>query len=476
MIAVTVLGTGARAEDGDGPTREQLLQRIEQLETVAARVGGLEQRLAEVEAQRQRDWMSEGRREQVRALVEEVLADARTRSAALDGAITAGHNGRHFYLAGEDGSFTMAIGGHVQVRHVSNWRSDAADDTESGFQLRRTKVYFEGTVISPRVHYAVQFGAVRDTQNLATDKIVVGYDLTDTLHLWMGEDKGPFMREEMISSKRQLAVDRSLVNEAFTLDKVQGAGVKWAAHDRLRVQAMVHDGLRSGEAPGDDWVGDAWAGFGASRSKDFNDDATDYALAARVDFLLAGQWKQWNDFTSWPGEDWFAYVGAAVDYEHGETGGPAGNDHWLAWTVDAAIEVDGLSLSAAYVGAATDLGDGAPGGSNYQPWGIAAQAAWNFPWAADHQSIEPFVRYEHLDTDGLGGRLAAGQNARVNLLTVGANWYLHQHSAKFTADLVVAFDPLHSNIPGVSDGTGLLADTDGADGQTVLRMQYQLLF
>lgn len=457
-------------------SREQLLQRIEKLEAKAARADTLESRVTILEAERHESWLSERRAQEVRQLIREVLTDAESRAALLNESFRAGHNGKHFFLAGPDGRFTMEIGGQLQLRYIANWRDgDVNDDLEGGFQIRRAKVFFEGTVINPRLHYAVQLAVSRDKQTVSPDKLVLGYDLTDDLYLWGGEDKGPFLREELISSKKQLAVDRSLVNEAFTLDKVQGIGVKWNATDSLRVQAMLHDGMRSGEAPGDDWIGDEWAGFRESDTKDFQDDAVDYALAGRVDWLLAGSWKNWKDFSSQPDQPLFAYIGAAIDYEQGETGDASDNHNWLSWTVDGGVEVNGLSLYVAYVGAATDFQDTPGNPANYQPWGLVAQASYNMAMSGGG-SIEPFVRFEHLDVDGLGGALSAGQKAQVNLLTLGTNWYLTGHRSKFTVDLIIALDPLHDMIPGVSDGIGLLHDASDQDRQIVLRLQYQLLF
>ena len=448
-----------------------------QIKAQAARIELLERRLAVLEADQQADWMTEQRADQLRALVREVLADAETRQAFADDPLYAGHNGKHFFLASPDGRFTMEVGGQIQLRYVGDWRTDSGeDDFEGGFQIRRAKVYFEGTVVSPRVHYALQLAIARDSQTVSTDKIVVGYDLSDALYLWAGEDKAPFLREEMISSKRQLAVDRSLVTEAFTLDKVQGLGLNWQALEQLRLQAMLHDGMRSGEAPGDDWVGDEWAGFRDSKSKDFNDDATDFAVTGRVDLLLAGDWNQWKDYTSKPGDELFAYIGGAIDYEVGETGDSSSNNNWLSWTVDAEVKFDGWAISAAYVGATTGFDDSATNPGDYSPWGVQGQVSYRFPLGVDDTSLEAFVRFEHIDIDDLGGALPAGRGSTANLLTVGGNWYLASHASKFTADVVIAFDPLHDSMPGVTDGIGLLHDADGEDGQTVLRVQYQLLF
>lgn len=467
-----VLALGVAGAAGADPiSQDQLLQEVRQLRGEVAQ-------LREAQAS---DWLNEGRAEQVKALVREVLADADARASLMDAAVHAGHNGKHFFLASADGNFEMAIGGQVQVRYIANFRdltsplTGSDDEGEAGFQIRRTKVYFEGHVINPRVHFALQLAASRDTQTVSPDKIVIGYDVTDDLHVWAGEDKAPFMREELISSKRQLAVDRAVVTEAFTLDKVQGVGFKWQAHDQLRVAGMLHDGMRSGEAPGDDWVGDEWLGFRQSNGKDFDQDATDFAIVGRADLLLAGDWAQWKDFTSWPGEELFAYVGAAIDYEVGETGDTLTNDNWLTWTLDAAIEYQGFSFSAAYVGASTDFDTTAPGAGDYDPWGLVVQGAYHVD-LGNGTSIEPFVRYEYLDLDDLGGRITPGRNDDASLITLGGNWYHAKHNAKLTADLVWALDPLHSDFPGITSGVGVRHDDPGKDDQLALRLQYQLLF
>ena len=488
VFAASAVLLGCAAAQAEQMTNEQLMAELQSLRA----------EVSQLRAAQGDDWMNQRRAEEIKTLVREVLSDADTRASLMDSELTAGHNGKHFYLASADGNFTMEIGGQIQVRYVANWRDEdrpagqvVGDQGESGFQLRRTKVYFEGTVINPRVHYAVQIAAARDNQMLSTDKVVIGYDLTDDLYIWAGEDKAPFLREELISSKRQLAVDRSLVNEAFTLDKVQGIGAKWNAHEQVKLAGMVHDGTRSGEAPGDDWIQvydipaiDNIANVqGASSSKDFDDDATDIAITARVDVLLAGDWKQWKDFSSWPGEELFAYVGAAINYEIGESGDTFYNNNYLSWTVDAGVEYQGFSAFIAYIGASSDFDDGMPGAAaggadDFDPWGLVVQGSYNID-LGNQTSLEPFIRYEYISMDDWGNSAIATpatQDDDASLMTFGANWYHAKHNAKLTADIVWALDPLHSNIPGVSTGIGLLNDADQQEDQIALRLQYQLLF
>ena len=60
----------------------------------------------------------------------------------------------------------------------------------------------------------------------------------------MGQIKPPLLREELMSSRRQLAVDRSLVNEAFNQDYTQGIDLAYTG-ERLGFRVTVHDGIRT---------------------------------------------------------------------------------------------------------------------------------------------------------------------------------------------------------------------------------------
>ncbi len=475
-LAVGFISTIAQAE---APSQEQMLQQIQALRA----------EVATLKADQDAEWMSERRAEEIKALVHEVLSDAETRASLMDSAITAGHNGKNFFLASEDGSFLMKIAGQIQFRYVANFRDDdgvsagdKVDEGEAGFVLRRTKLQFSGHIADPKLKYAVQLAVERDDNTVIADKITIGYQLTDDLYIWFGEDKAPFLREEMVSSKKQLAVERSFVNEVFTADKVQGVALVWDATDNLRLQAMIHDGSHSGDGSTsarlsvlDSLVDDSTNG--SSSSKDFDDDAVDFAIAARADWVIEGSWAQWKDFTSFPGEERFIYVGGAINYEAGETGASGSaatfTDDILVWTVDAGFEQDGWNAYVAYIGMSVerDSGPAATVGSDFDPWAILVQGGYNI--ALDNgDSIEPFARWEHLNLDD-NVDTSSDFDDEIDLLTVGVNWYHKKHAAKFTADVVVVFDP----IDGGSSGLGILPDADGTvDEQVALRAQYQLLF
>ena len=490
MFASSIAVAETDSEDATLREIRELRRQVEVLQKSQADVEQLRDEVHQLRGEAADTWLSERRIEEVKSMVRDILADADTRASMFEGGMTAGHNGKKFFLASEDGSFLTNIEGQIQVRYVANFRTAAPgagndlDGGEAGFQIRRTKMKFSGHIADPKLKFAFQFEMDRDSQGLFGDVITIGYDLTDSLYLWAGEDKAPFLREELTSSKRQLAVERSLMNEVFTLDVQQGIGVKWTAHDRVKFQTMFGDGGRSGDSGGNDRIleniegqpgGNGLTDDPDDPGKDFHGDAVDWALTGRVDVLLVGDWKQGKDFTSWPGDEFFATLGGAIHYEKDEMGDLTPNDALLMWTVDGSVEFNGWNAYVAFVMAHTDF-ELRVVEDDFEPWGVVAQGGCNIP--LNGSSIEPFARYEHIDLDSVTVPDAGDPDGEddFNLLTFGINWYHKKHAAKFSADVVWALDPLRSNLKGLSDSLGLLPDDPNEDNQTVFRLQYQLLF
>ncbi|MHC4992220.1 MAG: porin, partial [Planctomycetota bacterium] len=182
---------------------------------------------AELDALKSQDekWLTEKRSDEIRALVHDVLADADTRSSLLQDGMTAGWD-KKFFLASADGNFRLNIEGQLQVRFVYNHQETASgsstDGDRWGFENRRTKLKFSGHVVDPSWQYLVQGAFDRDGGEFVLEDVEISKDLGNGWAVRFGQFKGPFMREELTSSKRQLAVERSLVNEAFNQDRTQG--------------------------------------------------------------------------------------------------------------------------------------------------------------------------------------------------------------------------------------------------------------
>lgn len=447
-----LMGLTGVANAESAPSNADLQAEIAQLKTEIAQMRGAQDDV----------WMNERRTEQMKALINDVLADADTRASLLEGGMTAGHNGNHFFLSSEDGGFLMNISGQLQIRHVTNFRDggdpDDVDDQESGFEVRRAKLGFSGHIADPRIMYKVRLAVDRADNSVDADILKVGYKFTDTITVWAGEDKAPFLREETTSSANQLAVERSLMNEVFTAGYIQGIWMTWDAHDMVKVAVAITDGARSGEDNGtDDGI------------KRFYADNSDFALTGRVDVRLAGDWAQMNDFSAWSGEELGAFIGAAGHYEVIDTqpgGGTAARtvDDIFSWTIDASVEYMGFNAYAAGVGfhANADAGDA-------DIYGFVVQGGY----MVLPDKLEPFVRYEYFEGDGISD---------TSLVTFGVNYYLNKHDAKFQLDFVWALDSIDEDEVAVPfattglSGLGLLHDDPDQEDQFAIRAQFQLLF
>ncbi len=471
-----------------------------------AEVAALKQRIAQLEQGQDDAWLNESRAEEVRALVREVLADSEARSSFMQGAVTAGHNGEQFFLASEDGGFLLNIDGQIQVRYVFNSR-DRADDADTGggttatagdgatgdedlagFEVRRGKLRFTGHIGSPRILYAIQLSVDSTNNKVKADDIAIAYKLTDNFKIWGGEFKAPFLREEMTEAKYQLAIERSLVNEIFTLGYIQGAGAKLYLGEVGRLKAVIHDGALSGENgrlpvtqrfPFQTGVGDVDGdddtGTDYGDTKPFHGDRTDFAITVRGELKLAGDWEQQEDFSAWGGQPAAVFLGGALHWEDGETGDTAFNNDFLSWTIDGSVEVAGMNLFAAIVGLHTQAEN--PAVPDVDLYGLVVQGGM----MVIPDTLEPFIRFEYIELDNF----AAGSiDPTIALLTFGANYYFAKHDAKFSLDVVWALDTIPSPSPsGASDGDmkffeglGLLGDYSGEDDQIALRAQFQLLF
>ena len=408
--------------------------------------------------------------DEVRAIVSEMLADADNRSSLLQSG-SAGHDGSHFFLAGS--GFKLTVGGQIQFRYIANFGDDGGirgDDFESGFQDRRTRLEFGGEAWGDW-GYFVQ-GDFGTGGGFTLLDAWVSRSLDNGWGIRWGQFKLPFLREELVSSKRQLAADRSFTNSVFTLGRAQGVELQWEGDD-WRFAAAFSDG--GGSANTDFTANKAiFATFDPITSDltsfSLSGGESEWALTGRAEWKWAGNWSDLDDFTANANEEYSGMLGAAVHFEGGEAGtfdalgAPLVVDYTLfSWTVDASVEGNGWNAFAAYVGTALDTDDFA---DDVQDNGFVIQGGLLIP----DSDWEVFARWDGVLPDGDRG----GDDA-FNTLTVGTNYYLQGHAAKFTLDLQWFFDEGDQN-DLVSTNTGVGYIFDDQDSQLALRGQFQLLF
>lgn len=412
-----------------------------------------------------------------RAYTAELMADAANRSSLLQGA----GEGSGFTLTSGDGSSTLTTNALFQFRYVANFRDDANqgvgpdNDFTTGFEIPRARIDWSGNLINDNLTYRISadFGNINNVGNADNHQGQVtwaygqyAFEGMDGAFVRFGQFKAPLMWEELVDAEFQLAADRSVTGETFSQQYSQGLMFGYE-QEAWRFYGAFTDGLAS--------AGSNYNGAGAA----------DWALTARGEFKIAGDWARFTDFTSWRNSDYAAKIGAAVHYEqYGETGAvaPAGGGgrnplaqsspgEQLLYTVDAAVEGNGWNAFAAFYGSFTEA-DGVSN-SDFNDFGVVAQAG---VFVTDQ--VELFGRYDGLFLDSDRG----GAEDTFNFLAVGANYYFfpESHAVKGTLDLLFSFDETVPSLFGAAGAQGNTTPTSflgqGDDAEIALRAQVSVLF
>lgn len=422
--ALTLTGASFGSQTATETSTEALRAEIAALKAQVARLATGE------------DWLTEQRSDEIRSLVQDVLADADTRASLLQSGMNAGYDDG-FVLGSSDGNFSLKMNGLLQARFVYNNQDDApVDDDRWGFENSRTKLWFSGNVVSPEWMYMIEadFGT---NGAFTLQDAYIAHDCGNGWTGIFGQHKAPALREELVHSSKQLLVERSWVNEFFTGGRSQYLAADYLG-EQFHFTACISDGANNPNS--------AWSNYD-----------TEWALTGRVEVLFAGNWDQFKDFTSWQGEEFGFMLGAAAHYQSAEYG-TAANDEIEVFlgTIDASAEFGGGNLFASLIYRNMD-NDAAIDSDQY---GLVVQGGFflNEDW-------ELFGRWEwaDLDTNGVDD---------LNIFTVGLNKYWAEHTVKWTSDVGFGID----SVPFTSNITGWRADTAEEDGQVVFRTQLQLMF
>jgi len=457
---------------------EEVRQQREEIESLRGEVG-------ELRAQTGDNWLTEQRAKEIRTLVADVLADADRRSSLLQNGMTAGWDD-NFFLASPDGRFLLQIDGQMQFRWIQNYQEDVrgVDSFRSGFENTRSKLTFRGHIFSPDLTYLLRYDITRNEPGLVNgiaflQDAWMRYHLNNDFSVRFGQFKLPFNREELVSSARQLTVERSLVNESVNIGRSQGIELAWARQNQRSSIAISDGGL------------DNLGGFGLvdPGGEPLNEAAlvrdVEIALTGRHEWKLAGTWEQFDDFTSPVGDSFGLLVGVAGHFQTGERG-TIGEDEedWYAATFDVSAEWGGANAFFAFIYhhldspdlVARDLDEG-----EVDVYGIVGQGGLYFT-----PKLEVFAGYEwgQLQTtattsrgtrrDGTARRRAGIAFDTLNVATVGVTYYIDGHDAKWTTDFGVGFTEVDTAFD--SDIAGFRTDQDDMQFQIVFRTQFQLLF
>lgn len=368
--------------------------------------------------------------------VAEVIADAEKRSQLLaEGGLTSGWLKGKPIIQSDDGKFTMSPSFQLQFRGVASYLDESAatgeDDFDSGFEVRRMKFGLNGKYAE--FDYRFLWVANRSGGGISLEDVEVGYKLNDTMRVYLGQFKDPVHHEELVSSSRQAAVDRSLANELLgggVLDRVQGVGVSYES-GQLFGTVVLHDGANSDNTNYQAGTGSEWGG------------------AVRVEYTVFGDKKQYADFSAMGNKGDMLVIGAGGDI----TG--RASDNLYTYTIDAQWEnAAGLGIYGAVLGQTVD---GHSSESNDSNFGAIAQVSYMLD-----------AKWEVFGRGGwIHNESAPSNDDDIFEITGGVNYYFYGHNAKFTADVTC--------LPNGSPADSGLGYRDSGDElQIVGRVQFQL--
>lgn len=444
IAVVGAMGMSAVAVAAE-PTQRELLEKIEALE---AKVQKLESEQSKGPTAAEMD-------RTVANMIQD--ADRRSHSLVDSGAFSGGWRNGKFSIESDDGNWVISPGIMFQFRGATTYRSDVVtpirnasgvvvgrnvdDDWQDGFEVRRLKFGLSGNAVSPKLTYEFIWASERNGGLYRLEDAWARYKFADNWSVRGGQFKEPLFHEQMVSAKKFLAADRSLLNEILAGGEtyVQGVALIYEKGP-MNAVAAFHDGYNNRN----------------SNFQDFPANSFNFGATGRVEYsLLSDNFKGYDDFSAMGNTGQLLVLGAATSWSQSDR-------DVLYHTVDAQWENDkGWGAYGAFVGRYTRSIPTAGDADRYD-WGFVAQAGYliSLKW-------EVFGRYDYTYFDSAS--LPAGTERQVHEITAGVNYFMHGHAAKFTLDI----GWLPNGCPVNADGMGVLANN--GNEEIVLRGQFQLL-
>lgn len=467
-LLIGLVAAPARADQSESDIERRLREMAERIDSLERDNSALRGEVTELRAESGDNWITEERASQIRALVQDVLADADGRASLQSSAMTAGwDNG--FFLSSPDGRFRLAIDGEIQFRYIFNYREqenivDNTDRYQHGFENTRTRLTFRGHIFDRSLQYLVRGGFSRAGGDTPNQGQVSGGDfqLYDAWFRWQfvedwsiraGQFKLPFNREELVWSANQLAIERSLVNQSLNVGRSQGVELEYRG-DWIGWQLAFSDGGTDNLLGG---IGQLINTFPANTP--WSIPEAEFAFTSRLEFLVAGEWQQFKQLTSPPGDPFGLLVGGAIHWQENEFGTTDADVTWVNSTIDVSAAFGGLNLFGAFIWSYDDGNFGV-----FNIWGLVAQAGFYIA-----PKLELYARWEfgHIDPSE-----APIEPPDLSVATMGVNWYIDGQDVKWSLDVGVGLDDVSQFWASDIAGWRPSATT----GEVVVRTQFQLLF
>jgi hypothetical protein len=410
----------------------------------ATQISELKAEIAALKGNQGEQWLTEQRADQIRGVVQDVLADSNTRSSFQQaGGATAGYN-NGFFISSADGNYSLKINALEQVRFVwNNTYQDTKDQNSWGFENRRTQAFFSGNVVDPSWKYLVgmAYDAQNDPYNADAGNFNLYYAMVtksfgDGFSVSVGQMNVPFTVESNLFNAGSTQMgDYSIFEYMFGAGQQVGAMAK-LEKDAFRVSGGWYNIVQTDSSG---TVGNSWN----------NNDNQSIAVAGRAEYKVAGTWDQFSKESSFKGEEFGLLIGGGVIWQNGRNDNSAGvyDANPLGLTADAQAKFGGFNLIGQFL-----WQDGYPGtDASSSVWGFNVQGG-----AFITEDLEVFGAWAYADTAESGSSSAS--LGTTNYLQTGANWYFAKNSIKAT---VMGIIPLNrdaadaGNLRGFEGGIGL---------------------
>ena len=454
--SVAMMVSSARGQSEPMPTQQEMFKEMQALRSEVTQLR------AQVERQ-QTNQAAAGTQPAERfseedATKKKVEADAEARG---DLGMNAGYNpDKGFIIRSSDDQFLLHPWAFFQFRDSTNYRahSDSGTDTQNGFETPRLKLILDGNVFSKDLTYQFIWATDDTTGDLGLQDAWARYHFPGTpFAIEAGQIRNPLDHEQIVFATRSLTPDRSIVNSVLLNgdDIVKGAELSYGYDTNADVGAKV--AVTSGER-----------NFDTSFESYPTNDA-DWGVVGRVEWKVMGDWENYDQFTSLSDKAPLLVFGAGADYTE------TGSSDALTHVIDAQYNIpNGLGLYGAYLGRFVKNDANGPGTNGAPDAGSTTAERDTYDSTVRlmgsyliDRHFEPFVRYEYIQFDP--HEFATASSSTIHDVTLGFNYYLYGHRAKFTFG--ATYLPVGSPVANSLDD--LLVTQRGAE--LILQGQFQLI-
>ncbi len=351
-----------------------------------------------------------------------------------------------FFIRNADDTFSLFFNGLLQVRYIYSTVEGLPDYQR--FQLRRTDLYFSGHFIDDSWTYVLGTEAGPDG-TFAADDVYIAKNFTDFTWGQAGQFSTPFLRETLISSTRQLTVERSLVSKYFSTNNSTGL-LFGTEGDEFKWQIAATNGYFEHDPNQNQNVID---------EHDFQNGMT-YSFISRLELKPIGDWAEFRGFNSPSDNDTGLLIGIAAAYQRDND---VANIEETSATIDATLQGSGWSTFGMFAATKDQNNDH---GTSY-----GAQLQGGLFVDEEGDTVELFSRYEWGHSKAHAEPLPEFDSENLSVLTGGFNYYIYPSHLKVTTDLGYAFTSIGENWSDETDGWRATDEK----GQWVGRVQLQLV-